>query len=123
MPVAFTRTTPHQTGLAWGGNPTRLIVASRPATSGTGTCISCLHVLEKGAGGGAELAPALLFRPHLARSRGFGGIYLAFLSPRVRVRHWGDEGQGKVAEGVAAGVGRSEQPAAMLAAVGLARAG
>ncbi|XP_040352642.1 uncharacterized protein LOC121044433 isoform X1 [Herpailurus yagouaroundi] len=82
----------------------------------------CLHVLGKGAGGGADLTPVFVFRRHPARSRGFGGIYLAFLSPRVRVRHWGDEGQGKGAEGVAAGAGRSEQPAAMLAAVGLGRA-
>ncbi|XP_029794397.1 uncharacterized protein LOC115290709 [Suricata suricatta] len=59
----------------------------------------CLHVVGKGAGGGAELAPVFVFRRHPARSRGFGGIYLAFLSPRVRVRHWGDEGQGKGAEG------------------------
>lgn len=30
-------------------------------------------------------------------------VYLAFLSPRIRVRHWVDEGQGKGAEAVAAG--------------------
>lgn len=30
-----------------------------------------------------------------APARGSGGIYLAFLSPRVRVRHWGGAGQGK----------------------------
>lgn len=32
-------------------------------------------------------------------------VYLAFLSPRIRVRHWVDEGQGKGAEAVAAGAG------------------
>lgn len=30
-----------------------------------------------------------------APARESGGIYLAFLSPRVRVRHWGGAGQGK----------------------------
>ncbi|CAD7676620.1 unnamed protein product [Nyctereutes procyonoides] len=49
--------------------------------SATGTR-SCLHVLGKGAGGGAHLAPAPVFRPYPARSRGLGCIYLALLSPR-----------------------------------------
>ncbi|XP_040352643.1 uncharacterized protein LOC121044433 isoform X2 [Herpailurus yagouaroundi] len=32
----------------------------------------CLHVLGKGAGGGADLTPVFVFRRHPARSRGFG---------------------------------------------------
>ncbi|XP_042788993.1 uncharacterized protein LOC122216345 isoform X1 [Panthera leo] len=37
----------------------------------------CLHVLGKGAGGGADLTPVFVFRRHPARSRGFGVVAAA----------------------------------------------
>lgn len=42
------------------------------------------------------MAPAPVTHPSRPAPRpGIRGIYLAFLSPRVRVRHWGGAGQGK----------------------------
>lgn len=50
------------------------------------------HVHGKRAVGGGVRAPALVFHRCQARTAGFGGIYLAFFSPRVRVRHLGEQG-------------------------------
>lgn len=54
-------------------------------------------------GCGACLPSVPGLRPGNRESR---SVYLAFLSPRIRVRHWGDEGQGKGAEALAAGSSR-----------------
>lgn len=53
----------------------------------------------------AEVAAAPVFSPSPAcpHPRESRCVYLAFLSPRIRVRHWVDEGQGKGAEAVTAG--------------------
>nr|XP_010599669.1 uncharacterized protein LOC104847114 [Loxodonta africana] len=52
-----------------------------------------------------------------ARSPRPGGLYLTFLSPRVRVRHWGAEGQGRGA-GAVEGAARTEQTEVVLTAAG-----
>lgn len=82
-----------------------------PCQAGTSARLAALASLQARALGG----PNQRLRPHVPRRRpkkpprraaapvchpprGSRRVYLAFLSPRIRVRHWGDEGQGKGAE-------------------------
>lgn len=80
--------------LPWERTRPARIATSRRATGGTGRVSRPTRAREAGRRWNVWLRRPSSTRPAPARES--EGIYLAFLSPRVRVRHWGGAGQGKV---------------------------